>query len=71
MANEYLKKYLTMKPEVTKIFEDLEAYHDYCRFNMLKFDERDLYHSEQWRRSQGIQRGNARRHYNNQRAHQQ
>ena len=52
-----------MKPEVSKIFDDLEAYHDYCRMNMLKFDERDLYVSEQWRRSQGMQRGGARRSY--------
>jgi hypothetical protein len=63
MANEHLKKYFTMKPEVTKIFEDLEAYKDYCRFHMLKFDERDLYHSEAWRRSQGQSRGGARREY--------
>jgi hypothetical protein len=39
-----------MKPEVTKIFEDLEQYKDYCRYNMLKFDERDLYRSEQYRK---------------------
>ena len=54
-----LKKYFTMKPEVKKIFEDLEAYLGYCRENMLKYDERDLYHSEQWRRSKGLGRGNA------------
>ena len=56
---ENIKKYLTMKPEVKKIFEDLEAYLEYCRDNMLKYDERDLYQSEQWRRSKGLGRGNA------------
>ena len=61
MANEYLKKYFTMKPEVTKIYSDLESYHDYCRFNMVKFDERDLYRSENWRRSQGMASGAPRR----------
>lgn len=47
---KYIEKYLRMKPEVNKIFDDLEAYKDYCRFNMLKFDERDLYRSEQYRK---------------------
>lgn len=47
---KYIEKYLKMKPEVSKIFEDLEAYKDYCRFNMLKYDERDLYRSDQYRK---------------------
>ena len=59
------KKYLVMKPEVSKIFDDLEAYHDYCRFNMLRFDEKDLYKSSMWRRSVGQDRGNGHGNYNN------
>lgn len=47
---KYIEKYLRMKPEVSKIFDDLDAYKDYCRFNMLKFDERDMYRSDQWRK---------------------
>lgn len=47
---KYIEKYLKMKPEVDKIFEDLEQYKDYCRSYMLKFDERDLYRSDQWRK---------------------
>lgn len=44
MANpSWLKKYLTMKPEVTKIYDDLEKLHDFCRFEMLPFNEADLY----------------------------
>ncbi len=31
MSQERLKKYFVMKPEVTKIFDDLEAYHNFCR----------------------------------------
>jgi hypothetical protein len=47
---KWIEKYLRMKPEVTKLFDDLEAYLDYCKINMLKFDEKDLYRSEQYRR---------------------
>jgi hypothetical protein len=47
---KYIEKYLRMKPEVNKIFDDLEAYKDYCRLGMLRFDERDLYRSDQYRR---------------------
>lgn len=37
-----------MKPEVVKIFEELEAYHDHCRFNLRKFDQADLFKSKEW-----------------------
>lgn len=47
---KYIEKYLRMKPEVDRIFADIEGYRDYCRFNMLKFDEKDLYKSEQYRK---------------------
>ena len=50
MAEKWLEKYLRTKPEVTRIFDDLEDYKDYCRFNMLKFDEKDLYKSDQYRK---------------------
>ena len=42
-----------MKPEVTRIFEDLEAWHNHCRFNLLKFDPADLYKSKEWREFAG------------------
>jgi len=32
-----------MKKEVAQIFDDLEALHDFCRFNLLPFNEADLY----------------------------
>lgn len=50
MAAKWLEKYLTMKPEVTKIFDDLEQYRDYCKFNFVKFDEKDLYKSDAYRK---------------------
>ena len=47
---KYIQKYLRMKPEVNKLFDDLEQYKDYCCLNMLRFDERDLYRSDQYRK---------------------
>ena len=38
-----------MKPEVSKIFDDLEAWLDHCRFNLLKYDEKDLYKSPEYK----------------------
>ena len=40
---KWLKKYLTMKPEVSQIFEDLEKYRQFCVDFGHVFDERDLY----------------------------
>ena len=39
-----------LEPEVDKIFTDLEDYLNYCRDNMLRYDERDLYKTDQWRK---------------------
>ena len=38
--------YFADRPDVVKIFTDLEAYNEFCRFNGFKFDERDLYKRE-------------------------
>jgi hypothetical protein len=45
----WLKKYLTIKPEVKQIYNDLDAWLNYCRFRMIKFDEADLYKSVEYR----------------------
>lgn len=45
----YIQKTLHMKPEVSQIFTDLEAWHDHCRFNMLPFNPADLYKSKQYK----------------------
>ena len=50
MADKKFAKHFVMKPEVTKIFDDIDKYLEYCKENMLKFVERDLYKSEQWRK---------------------
>ena len=40
-----------MKKEVVQIFDDLEALHDFCRFELLPFNPADLYNrnSKVWR----------------------
>jgi hypothetical protein len=43
MANQWLNKYLRMKPEVTNIFEDLEHYQKFCVDYGYVFDEKHLY----------------------------
>ena len=51
----YIQKTLVMKPEVTKIFDDLDRWLDHCRFEMINFDPTDLYRSreyKEWARSQ-------------------
>lgn len=44
--SSWLKKYLTMKPEVAKIFEDLENYRNFCVDFGYKFNEADLYNDK-------------------------
>lgn len=61
---KWLDKYLTIKPEVNKVFDDLEAWHDHCRFEMINFDPADLYRSKQykdWQRTQEYLQRKARR----------
>ena len=41
-----------MKPEVTRIFDDLDAWLDHCRFNLLPFSPSDMYRSNDYRRFQ-------------------
>ena len=51
----YIQKTLFMKPEVSKIFDDLEKWHDHCRFELIEFNPKDLYKSQayrDWQRTQ-------------------
>lgn len=43
---KWLNKYLTMKPEVSRIYDDLEAYHDWCRFELRDFNPAELYRKD-------------------------
>jgi hypothetical protein len=38
-----------MKSEVRQIFQDLEAWLNYCRFRMIKYDAADLYRSVEYK----------------------
>jgi hypothetical protein len=51
MANipAYVQKTLRMKPEVSKIFDDLDAWLDHCRFNLLPYNPADLYRSRDYK----------------------
>lgn len=42
----YVQKTLVMKPEVSKIFDDLDAYLDFCRFELLPYNPADLYNKK-------------------------
>jgi hypothetical protein len=59
----FIQKTLVMKPEVEKIFDDLDAWLDHCRFNMLPFNPADLYRSQEYRNFQRYQNGGERRPY--------
>lgn len=48
----YIQRTLRMKPEVNKIFDDLEAWLDHCRFNLLPFNPKDLYKSSEYKEFQ-------------------
>jgi len=44
MANPaWLNKYLTMKPDVERVFDDLDRYLDFCRFELRDFNPAHLY----------------------------
>ena len=61
---KWLGKYLTMKPEVSKIFNDLEVWHDHCRLELIDFNPADLYKSKaykDWQRTQEYLQRKARR----------
>jgi hypothetical protein len=45
----YITKSFRMKPEVNKIFDDLEEWLDVCRFNLMRYDEKDLYRSPEYK----------------------
>lgn len=44
------QSYFERRPDIVKIFEDLEKFHDFCRIEMLPFNEADLYnkHARVW-----------------------
>ena len=64
MAKNYKNfSYFESRPDVVKIFEDLEAYHDYCRFQLIKFDPAELYRKDSPNYSAYIQSKRPRKPY--------
>jgi hypothetical protein len=61
----YIQKTLRMKPEVEKIFDDLDAWLDHCRFNLLPYNPADLYRSKDYKDFVRSQKGGERRHFRN------
>ena len=59
-----LSKYLVMKPEVTRIFDDLDAWLDHCREELIEYNPADLYKSKaykEWKSKQDYLQRKARR----------
>ena len=59
MAKNYKDiSYFETRPDVVRIFDDLEALHDFCRFELLPFNPADLYNraSPVWRQYEGSKR---------------
>jgi hypothetical protein len=46
MKNYKDYKYFENRPDVVKVWEDLEAYHDWCRFELRDFNPADLYRKD-------------------------
>ncbi len=40
--------YFESRPDIVKIFDDLESFHDFCRLELAPFDESHLYNRESW-----------------------
>ena len=38
--------YFAVRPDIVKIFDDLEAYREYCVFEMVEFNEAALYNRQ-------------------------
>jgi hypothetical protein len=62
----YIQKTLVMKPEVSKIFDDLEEWHNHCRMELINFDPVHLYKSreyKEWQREKNKQSRYQKRDY--------
>lgn len=42
-------RYFDRRPDVVKIFNDLETYLNYCRENLIEYDPANMYKDEKWR----------------------
>ena len=47
-----IQKTLRFKPEVHKIFDDLDAWLDHCRLELIDYNPAHLYKSREWKEFQ-------------------
>lgn len=43
MSNKDKKTYFERRPDIVKLFDDLDDYKDFCRFELREFNPADLY----------------------------
>jgi hypothetical protein len=49
MAKNYKDiDYFETRPDIVKIFEDLELFHEWCRLELCEFNQSYLYNRESW-----------------------
>ena len=47
MAQNYKTfSYFESRPDIVKLFEDLEAFHNFCRIELRHFDQAELYRKD-------------------------
>jgi hypothetical protein len=44
--NDY--SYFENRTDIVKIFDDLESFHNFCRMELIEFNEAHLYNRESW-----------------------
>ena len=50
MARNYKDyQYFANRPDVVKVWEDIEAWLDHCRFNLMDFNPADVYRSQAYK----------------------
>jgi hypothetical protein len=49
MAKNYKDiNYFETRPDIVKIFDDLDAFRNFCRIELAPFNEADLYNRDSW-----------------------
>jgi hypothetical protein len=49
MAKNYNDiNYFETRTDIVKIFDDLESFHNFCRMELIEFNEAHLYNRESW-----------------------
>lgn len=66
MAKNYKGfKYFESRPDIVKIFDELEAFHNYCRMEMIPFNEAHLNNTASWEWRNFEKSRNPKKNWNN------